>query len=448
MRSTKLRLFNRHAAGASFVLALSIGGAGATACGNDEAVRFDDADAEAEAGARDDATASGDELDGSTDVRDTTADAAAFDAAVREVSCESSSCAIALTRPIEDSVAAQSFCALLHDGTVTCWGSNSYGQLGNGLDDRLPSPTPQRVVGLSDVVSLHGSCALDKDGSAWCWGAGRDLEGYLQLRGWSPVKLPIPAATRIAMSAINGCALIEGELQCWGDDNGVFPTPSVSWNTPPTPVPVPGAANARDVVLNRYAAFLLRDDGTLLSWGGDQAAAGYLGRVTSLAPDRNPDPIPLENVTNVSVGRYNACAVANGIPYIWGFVQMGRVPDPLPPQPLVIPERVVQISSTDALGTPEVPIPPRWCAVGASGAVYCWGKNATGQAGDGTTEYAATAVKVPLPVEAVHVETTEDSTCALLVTGKVFCWGSNHDGQLGNGKGKTPSLVPTEVLLP
>jgi len=446
MRSTKLRLLDRHASGAVIVLALLIGGVCATACGDDEAVRFDNADAEAEAGARDDATASGDELDASIDVQDTTADAGRFDAAVREVSCESSSCAIALTRPtrpggLSPGWSAQSFCALLHDRTVACWGANSYGQLGNGLDDGRPSVIPQRVVGLSDVVSLSGSCALDKDGSAWCWGAGRNLEETLTSHAWSPVKLPIPAATRLGMSEYNACALIEGELQCWGTNSDGEPFPSPGPINTATPVPVPGAASVRDILLTRYAAYLLRDDGTLLSWGDGE----HVGRETSLSLDRNPDPIALDNVTNVSAATSVACAVANGIPYCWGF---GAVPLPTP---VVAPERVVQISSTDALvnlGPFDPRLPPRWCAVGSSGAVYCWGKNANGEAGDGTTEYAMTAVKVPLPALAVHVETTEDSTCALLVTGKVLCWGSNYDGQLGNGKSKTPSLVPTEVLLP
>ncbi len=440
MRSTKLRLLDRHATGVFFVLALLMGGASATACGNDAAVRSDDADAEV----RYTPTASGDELDASTDVQDTTADAGQFDAgqfdaAVREVSCEASSCAIALTRPNKASSAGQSFCALLHDGTVTCWGSNSYGQLGNGLDDQLPSVIPQRVVGLSDVVSLNGSCALDKDGSAWCWGAGPNLATF-PLHASSPVKLPIPAATRLGMSDSDACALIDGELQCWGYNNAFLRAPGGTSNTP-IPVPVPGAANARDVVLGAFAAILLRDDGTLLSWGYPRD----IGRATSLVPDRNPDPVALANVTNVSIARTVVCAVANGIPYCWGALKTGVYNTDIQlPQPVVTPERVVQIATTDALG----PLPPRWCAVGGSGAVYCWGKNANGQAGDGTTQHAMTAVKVPVPALAVHVETTEDSTCALLVTGKVLCWGSNYDGQLGNGKGKTPSLVPTEVLLP
>ncbi|AKV00191.1 hypothetical protein AKJ09_06854 [Labilithrix luteola] len=445
MRSTKLRLLDRHAIGALFVLAPLVGGALATACGSDESVRFDDA--ESDAGTRDDATAPGDELDAGAraDAQDATTDDGPFDAAVREVSCESSSCAIALTHPTTrkgESTSGQGFCALLYDKTVACWGSNTDGQLGNGLDDGVASAIPQHVVGLSNIVSVNGACALDEDGAAWCWGFGpflQDERGYATVAR-TPVKLPIPGATRISAPRLNLCVLIEGEAECWGfasyglapATDGVLPPAAIA----PVPIPMPDGAKARDIFHTDFAAFVLGDNGKLWSWG---SRAG-VGRVTSFSPDRNPDSIALEGVTNVSVASRNACAVANGIPYCWG----SDADYALLPEPVVTPERVVQISNTDSVAQ----LPRRWCAVGGSGAVYCWGYNASGQAGDGTTEYAMTAVKVPLPAPAVHVETTADSTCALLDTGKVLCWGSNYYGQLGNGKFKIPSLVPVEVLLP
>ncbi len=76
-------------------------------------------------------------------------------------------------------------CSRHRDGTVRCWGTNRYGELGTGPDGDtalcdtlgLCRPSPTRVPGLSDVVQLATSlgtiCAVRRDGSVWCWG-GRD----------------------------------------------------------------------------------------------------------------------------------------------------------------------------------------------------------------------------------------------------------------------------------
>ncbi|AKU94690.1 hypothetical protein AKJ09_01354 [Labilithrix luteola] len=454
-----MRLIDRRAAGAILVGGLWGAGAFAAACANDDPVRFEDTDA----GAGRDAAPRGDIVDANADVPVITTDAGAFDAAVREVNCESAGCAVALTPVLARSQFnftepnGQAFCVLLHDGTVACWGANVEGQLGRGIDaGSAASATPERIAGLSNVVSLNGPCAVESDGSAWCWGTGPYLQSDAAAvtTEFAPVKLPIPPATLVATSGDDGCAIVDGKTQCWGRNTFVqIPTPSGDYHPeglPPTEMPVPTGAAAQDLLVAK-ASFIRRADGTVLSWGFNPP----LGRVTSLSPDPNPDPIALKDVTAISVARVNACAVANGVPYCWGTIPPlpGNVPDERNldhalPEAVFTPERVVQISTTDDFVNIDVPLPRRWCAVGGSGAVYCWGNNANGQAGDGTKDYVNSAVKVPLPVPAVHVETTADTTCALLVNGKVYCWGGDFYGQLGHGKLKQQSLVPVEVLLP
>ncbi len=86
------------------------------------------------------------------------------------------------------------------------------------------------------------------------------------------------------------------------------------------------------------------------------------------------------------------------------------------------------------------------CAITRSGALKCWGDNASGQLGDGSTERRSTPVDVlglGGAVQAVALGQTH--TCAL-VDGGVKCWGNNIQGQLGVGDAALPaSSTPRTV---
>jgi alpha-tubulin suppressor-like RCC1 family protein len=63
-------------------------------------------------------------------------------------------------------------CAASTAGTVFCWGSNNYGQLGDS--STVDRAVPAMVPGLTDIASVTAggihSCALTHDGTAYCWG--------------------------------------------------------------------------------------------------------------------------------------------------------------------------------------------------------------------------------------------------------------------------------------
>ncbi len=375
-------------------------------------------------------------------------DAGPIDASPLPVVCESHPCATSLSTTMPGtSWAAEGYCALLDDGTVACWGANARGQLGRGEDGgTADSAKPARVVGLADVVELDHTCARDKSGSVWCWGEGpflRNDAGAVSSEP-TPVKLPVPPARAIGVGEYVGCVAVEEGVLCWGSNSSAQVQPSVAWSAlPPTLVALPPGAPVRDVVVAN-ATFVLREDGTTLSWG----ASPPIARVSSLSPDPYPAPVTIAGISSLDATGTEACAAAGGTGYCWGSIDIAPWDAPSKrihalPEPVVAPEPLVQIATTRRLDRPQ-----RWCAVAVSGAVYCWGGNANGQAGDGTKDYAFRAVKVGLPAPAVQVKTMPISTCALLTTGKVFCWGNNLYGQLGNGTIKGQSLVPQEVVLP
>lgn len=392
-------------------------------------------------------------------------DAGPIDAAPLPVVCASKPCALSLvtTRGAGDDDRGEGFCARLDDGTVACWGANGAGQLGRGDDAGTnDDPTPRRVSGLADIVELDHTCAVDKNGSAYCWGTGpwlQDDAGPAITTERTPVKLPLPPVTRIGVGESTACAASSSGVMCWGrnDFGQVAPFDSAPRfeALDPRVVALPTTTPIRTVAVER-ASFVLGEDGAVTSWGANPP----LARSSSLSPDPYPLAIALTGVSSLDVVRDNACATAGGTGYCWGAV----IPDDLDPEgatllvralprPVATPEPVVRIATTRNLviknvGTPIVQ-PQRWCACGVSGAVYCWGYNESGQAGDGTKKFAAEAVKVVgLPAPAADVKTTPEATCALLTNGKVHCWGSDFYGQLGNGKLKVPSVVPQEVLLP
>jgi len=393
-------------------------------------------------------------------------DAGTFDGKPLPVVCESSPCATELVTTLGRSVEekAEGFCVLLDDGTVACWGANGAGQLGRGEaeDEALvDSATAAKVVGLSNVTSLDHTCALDKSGNVWCWGTGpfdwTEDGGAGSTTHTTPVKLELSPVTKVARSFETACAVVGGIVQCWGSNalGQLGPLTETFIGAPVTASLPQGAAVSALEVGN--ATFVLREDGSVVSWGGNPG----IGRISPSFPDPIPQLVSLAKVTQIDSAYDNTCAVANGKGYCWGARVTpleGTVTDRALPEPVVAPEPIVQIATTRSEGYVlhgDVSVrefkPYRWCAVGGSGSLYCWGFNESGQAGSGNEEYVTRAVRVAgLPEEAkvAQVKTTVNTTCALLTNGKVYCWGSNYNGQLGNRLNRGKSLVPTEVVLP
>jgi len=395
-------------------------------------------------------------------------DAAPFDGGPLPIVCTSKPCATALVTSSSASGTVpphEGFCALLDDGTVACWGANADGQLGRGAEGGTrDSANPARVVGLSDVVELDHTCARTANGDVWCWGLGmyvRD-DAVVYASELAPVKVPIPPATSIGVGALVGCAATADGLLCWGDNAYRQIDPSnTSGLRLPTRIDLPPGAPIRDVLVGN-ATFVVRDDGSTLSLGANPP----LARVSSIpVGDAHPAPPALGAVTAMDLTSTSACAIVGGVGYCWGAVDLSKLPDedkPSPlvnalPKPITAPEPLVAIATTSTAATSDfagetIVLPQRWCAVGASGDVYCRGLNAQGQAGDGTKDLALDAVKVKgLPAPAVQVKTMPLSTCALLTTGKIHCWGNNASGQLGRGwfgLAEAGSLAPQEVVLP
>jgi alpha-tubulin suppressor-like RCC1 family protein len=167
-------------------------------------------------------------------------------------------------------------CALNSAGGVVCWGDDFYGQLGNGsfmTTGNQGSATPLAVSGLSSGVmaiaagSLH-TCALTTGGAVLCWGSneyGQLGNGAFLLSGTDApgaVSGLSSGVVAIAAGAFHTCALTSGgAVQCWGYNaygqlgNGAFQTSS------PYGTALPGAVSG------------LSSGIATISAGGDQTCA-------------------------------------------------------------------------------------------------------------------------------------------------------------------------------
>lgn len=113
-----------------------------------------------------------------------------------------------MTGIAEIELGARHTCARKSDGTVWCWGSNDFGQLGDGMEEHPEdqcmngmtlidcSSVPVQVAGIDDAVELEvgrqHSCVIRAGGTVWCWGYNDNYEVTpgSRLPVYAPVQVP------------------------------------------------------------------------------------------------------------------------------------------------------------------------------------------------------------------------------------------------------------------
>ena len=90
------------------------------------------------------------------------------------------------------------------------------------------------------------------------------------------------------------------------------------------------------------------------------------------------------------------------------------------------------------------------CLILDDDSLECWGNNANGQLGDGSTTDRRTPTEVDLGTDrtAKAISAGHQHTCAILDDDSLACWGSNNHERLGLGSGDTSNRTsPTTVDL-
>ncbi|WP_170300401.1 RCC1 domain-containing protein [Myxococcus fulvus] len=290
-----------------------------------------------------------------------------------------------LTGVVDVAAGTNSSYAIKSNGTVWSWGENTHGQLGDGTKQRRPNPI--LVPGLTGVSTLAAGAthvlALRGDGSIWSWGSN-----------------------------------YKGEL---GD--------GVPMNTA-TPALVQDAnvTGALAVAAGHSHSLLLQSDGTVWSWGDNEA--GQLGdgtRVRRIVPAQVPT---LQDITAIAAAGQRSLALrVDGTVWAWG-------------KNTLVPTRVPGLENVTAISTSL----EHSLALRDDATVWAWGTNTEGQLGDGTLTSRTTPVKVLTLTNVMKISATNYNSYAITYDGSAWAWGYNGYGQVGDGtttlRRSTPVRIP------
>lgn len=330
-------------------------------------------------------------------------------------------------------------CVRTRAGAITCWGRNTFGQLGDGSTSFRPTPNLVSVLGRGLAAITAGgrhTCARTGAGAAKCWGL--NTSGQLGDGSVTPRSTPVDVSgldsgvVAIAGGFAHTCALSSaGAVRCWGDNLGGQLGDGSSASRQLTPVAVSGLASGLVAITAGTAhTCALSHAGAVKCWG-DNA----LGQVGDGSTSARPTPVDVSGlssgVTAIAAGDAHTCALlGTGAIRCWGSNTVGELGDGTTTRRLT----PVDVSGLSSGMTALAAGADHSCALSATGAVRCWGGNAAGQLGDGSSTGRLTPVDVSgLSSGVSAIAAGGFHTCALTGDGAVRCWGANANGQVGDG---------------
>ncbi len=284
-------------------------------------------------------------------------------------------------------------------GALTCWGDSAWGQVQMvAHDDQGGAPmTPQTITGYA--VGADHVCASGSDASIVCW--GRSDEDELN-------------------------------VQVGSECSGLCSTEVVETNSVQTQGAFVAGAAHTCVGTNSIGAI-----GDIACWGDN--ATGQLGGASGVQYDMVEQVVNtngterLGSASELALGASHTCAIVDGKTYCWGANDRSQLGvsglASSTPTILTTAPTFVHI----AAGTNTT------CGIDTSGAVWCWGDNLQGQAGQGLGSTGTMPPALPEPTlvggisNATMIAVGDLHACAGLADGDIMCWGDNQFGELGDG---------------
>jgi len=388
-----------------------------------------------------------------------------------------------VTKVIYISAGSYHSIAVNSNGDLYSWGWNGQGQLGNGTNTDSNVPLPVRTAGTPMAgkkivhVSTGGnfykgsSLALSSEGKVYSWGAND--KGQLGNGTTNDSNLPVEvkvegtpmAGKKIVQTAIgvtHSMALdSEGKVYSWGENvNGLLGTGDSIPATLPVEVRTSGTPMAGKKIVQISAggshSMALDSEGNIYAWGW-----GGEGQLGNGANDNSNVPIlvkkrgtDLEGKTIKKVmagGMFSTVLTSDGSLYSWGKNNYGQIGDGTTNNyNLAV---AVKTEGTPMAGKTVVDFSisnEHTVALTSDGQIYAWGRNESGQLGDGTNiastlPVAVRTVGTPFAgkkaVQVVAGGWEGAHSLALGIDGTVYSWGRNLNGQLGDQTTNDTTIV-------
>jgi alpha-tubulin suppressor-like RCC1 family protein len=306
------------------------------------------------------------------------------------------------------------------------------------------------------------TCGISAARRTYCWGegsmgrlgAGNDRSSTVPMLVDAPRVLSSLSAGGESTCGVNGSA-----AYCWGSNNarqlgtgGKYD----SW----VPVPVTGGHRFRTVELGTVHACGITIAGTAMCWGSDWGGqVGNGPRPRTFEPDTVAGGLAF---VSIAAGWSFSCGVTiDGTPYCWGYNELHQLGTASADENCRTRVGGDRPCSTDPIAvstgehfTSVVAGGLHACGLATDGRAYCWGDNAWGQRGDGTTDRAPAPTAVLGGQPFVGLTAGERHTCGLTAEGHAYCWGDNSRGALGathtapDCGGAPCSLIPVRAAAP
>jgi alpha-tubulin suppressor-like RCC1 family protein len=278
-------------------------------------------------------------------------------------------------------------CVCDHAGAAWCWGRNLEGELGLGATSTTAT-VPTEVPGVTDCAQIAGgkyhTCMLRTGGTVSCWG-NNDSGQVGQPSGSMPTVISptaVPGLSGVAevhAGEKSTCARkTDMTVACWGE-NGLGQLGDGTTTSRPTPMPVMGlAADVVELAAGRIFYCARHVSGAVSCWGGN--GSGQLGNLSTMDSGVPVDVAGVADATQLAAGFKHACAIRRtGVVSCWGGNSNGQLGDDTIVDSLA-PVDVLDIVQATSIAAGSV----HTCARHVGG-LSCWGENIVNELGDGTT---------------------------------------------------------------